>query len=469
MTTDNTLYVEGQLVAKDITIRTYFPLDDDQLVIDLDKYYDGLCCFEVVAVESRKSEKTEGIFITYDKRRIVYEVQEDHVSEWKEEGATDVVRYVIRDINTDKSSTGKITIERLEDSIFKAKDVHVDVSVDHFNAHDWLEVEPLQIDLSWINKQTNVKVVEFGDYNERILKSVGINIDKQSELVFEFARECVNVVPCRTTEVEYAIEAEIDGKLSVSKASVIFHFQCRDFYAQVIRIVVSDPVPLNEYINIRTYNPNFASISLLSVETDTPAERGTVIPMLPTIGVTYNFNQGSGYWNVDGVQDVLLYAIKNNLTGQKAKGYIIIEKQGNTSGSGSGSGIGISSGSTVYLENSPMNTLSLTNISSLGGSYVADLSNLSGVIIQGMPGGHSLGGGRVSLTQVATYAATAIWMMKFQPSPAMPPRLNAVAEVTDLRIFFSVPIGSIPVVGWMVNVQNANPSIPSDKSYITFI
>jgi len=343
MTKDPTLYTEeGQLVAKDITIRTYFPLDNDQLVIDLDKYYDGLCCFEVVAVESRKSGKTKGIFITYDKRRIIYKACDtehsgpDEFELWSQVGATDTIRYVVKDVNTGQTSTGTIVIERIEHGTFKAADLCVSFPVDTFNMEGWFGFPRLQMDLAWVNKQDSVRIVEVGDYNEKIFRSVAINIDKQSELVVDFATECMNLNVGRTTEIEYAIEAEVNGEKSISKAKVIFTFFTRTFHAEYIEVSVESPTPSEKYINVLDYNPTFANVGLLDVDVNTPSARGSVFIDHAMSRVRYEFNHGSGYWDNPEAVDVLRYRLINHNSGQEACNYIILEK--NKGGSGSGSG-----------------------------------------------------------------------------------------------------------------------------------
>jgi len=477
MITDETLYEEGQLVAKDITIKSYFPLEKGQLVIDLDVYYDGLCCFEVVAVESRMSMKTEGIFITYDKRRIIYKTFDaekawtDEFELWSNVGATDTVQYVIRDVNTGQTSTGSIIIERIEHGAFKAQDVCVSIPVDSFSMEGWFGFPPMQMDLAWVNKQDSVKIIEVGDYNEKIFKSVAINIDKQSELVVEFASGCTNFNVGRTTEIEYAIEAEVNGEKSVSKAKVIFDFFTKSFQAEFIELSVGNPTPSDQYINVLDYNQTFANVGLLDVDTNTPSERGTVFIDHPMNTVRYQFNLESGYWDNPEAADMIQYKLINHNSGQEACSYITLEKKEADSGSGSGSGV--ASSNTYFVESSPANLLSIGNIMPLPepDSLEADFYSLSNILLEGVVGENQLSGGRVhaqligrDATDTFDIGVLTLLNAPSDTSAAGVTLLNDVAPVVYMRLFAQV--SSEPEENWSVQLLAFNPLSPSERSEI---
>lgn len=465
-------------MAKDITIKSYFPLEKGQIVIDLDVYYDGLCCFEVVAVESRMSMKTEGVFITYDKRRIIYKTFDsekawtDEFELWSNEGATDTVRYVIRDVNTGQTSTGNIFIERIEHGAFKAQDVCVSIPVDNFNMDGWFGFPPLQMDLAWVNKQASVRIIEVGDYNEKIFKSVAINIDKQSELVVEFATGCTNFNVGRTTEIEYAIEAEVDGEKSVSKAKVVFDFFTKSFHAEFIELSVNNPTPPDQYINVLDYNQTFANIGLLDVDTNTPSERGSVFIDHPMNTVRYQFNLESGYWDNPKAADMIQYKLINHNSGQEACSYIILEKKE----AGSGSGSGVAPSTTYLVESSPVNTLSLSNIMiGAPGNWDADFYTLFGINLEGVVGENQLSGGRVhiELLDIGAPGMLDIGVLTLAtsvPSDTSTPGntiLNAVAQVVSMRLFFQTAssVGTL----WPIELLASNPLSPSERSEITVL
>ena len=202
---------------------------------------------------------------------------------------------------------------------------------------------------------------------------MAINIDKQSELVVEFASGCTNFNVGRTTEIEYAIEAEVNGEKSVSKAKVIFDFFTKSFQAEFIELSVGNPTPSDQYINVLDYNQTFANVGLLDVDTNTPSERGTVFIDHPMNTVRYQFNLESGYWDNPEAADMIQYKLINHNSGQEACSYITLEKRSEGSGSGSGSGSGIASGDTAYLESTEANMLSINNILTAA-SYEADLT-----------------------------------------------------------------------------------------------
>jgi hypothetical protein len=326
MTTDPTLYdEEGRLQAKDIEVTTYHPSGDGRLVIDLNLYYDGLCCYELVAVESRRSAMSDGVFITPDRRRVVYELHGEP-EHWSKEGAMDRVRYVLLDHATGQTAVGHITIRRIEHGAFSAKDVHLTIPLGGDGDDRWPRIEPLRLDLALVNKLPGVRIVELGDFDSRIFSSVGINADRQSELVFEAADKCPQICGGRTTEVEYAIEAEVDGVVTVSKAKVIFRFADALFYAEFIEVELPFPLPASVVIDLAGHNGNFAHTELTAVDTSTPAGRGSVTAGPGAMEVTYAPNPHSGYWDDPDAADMLPYTLTNLHTGQTASSYIVVRR-----------------------------------------------------------------------------------------------------------------------------------------------
>ena len=79
--------------AVDFTVTFYHPVENDELVIDIKPYYPELCCFEIIAVENRETEKVKEVFVSQNKSKVIYKPQE--YGYWQQEGAFDIVTYVI--------------------------------------------------------------------------------------------------------------------------------------------------------------------------------------------------------------------------------------------------------------------------------------------------------------------------------------------------------------------------------------
>jgi len=166
---------------------------------------------------------------------------------------------------------------------------------------------------------------------------------------------------------------------------------------------------------------------------------------------------------------IIFYTLYNHNSGQEACSYITLEKRSEGSGSGSGSGSGIASGDTAYLESTEANMLSINNILTAA-SYEADLTGLSTLELEGIPGVHSLAGGRISLNSMGLHPfdpSSDVWVMEVIPSPSTR-LLNGTAVVTYFRVYFLVSLGSIPMPTWSINVLPNNPFMPDNRSLINF-
>lgn len=108
------------LEAVNVTITVYYPLPEE-LVIDMNHYYPDLCCFEIIAVESRDNSKSESVLIALHKTSIIYKADDSEV--WEDVDAYDIIQYVIKDINTGQTAIGEITIQRIENPEFVLEDL----------------------------------------------------------------------------------------------------------------------------------------------------------------------------------------------------------------------------------------------------------------------------------------------------------------------------------------------------------
>lgn len=330
MDTDNSAMVtnsESNLEAVDFTVTFYYPVENDELVIDLKPYYPNRCCFEVIAIENRETEKAKEVFVSQNRTEVVYELQD--YGYWHQTEAFDIVTYVIKDLDTDETAIGKITIQRIEQGAFQAKDVELTFTNEDLN---WETDEPLEIPLRFLNKQDGLKLVEVGAYDKKLIKHIAFSPEDESEMLIYVETKCSPWLGGVSTEFDYAVQATIDGEQTVSKAKFKLRAVDAAFYAEMVEIEVSEPIPSSIYIDIREHNRNFAEISLIDVETDTPSERGIVYFDQGGLGVTYVFNTTSGYWDSEDSTDILPYRLRNHVTGQEAVGYILIEKEENDSG-----------------------------------------------------------------------------------------------------------------------------------------
>ena len=312
--------------AVDFTVTFYHPVENDELVIDIKPYYPELCCFEIIAVENRETEKVKEVFVSQNKSKVIYKPQE--YGYWQQEGAFDIVTYVIKNVETEETAIGEITIQRIEQGGFQAKDVEITFTSERLN---WETDEPLEIPLRFLNKQDGIKVIEIGTYDKKLIKHIAFSPEDESKILLYIETKCSPWLGGVSTEFDYAVQALVDGEETVSKAKFKLRAVDGAFYAEMAEIDITEPIPSSIYIDIREHNRNFAEISLIDVETDTPTDRGIVYFDQGGLGVTYAFNTESGFWDNKDAGDVLQYRLRNNVTGQEAVGYILIEKEENDS------------------------------------------------------------------------------------------------------------------------------------------
>jgi hypothetical protein len=395
------------------------------ITIDLAPYYNELCCFEVIAVQSADTKKQNGVFITEDKNGVIYK-PDTAKGYWQTPDDYDVIEYCIRDIGSGQTAVAKITIQVIEKGLFDAVDICYNIPYEELKeVYD----EPGSIDLGLINKFEDVQLVQLGPYNTKLIKHIGFDPTSPSSFIGLPNLQCNNWHPGKRTEVEYAISALVDGEYSISKAKLIITCIGNLFHAENIEIEVNEPLPAFVMINVRNSNPLFAQIAVDSVGS-TPTQRGT-IQVMPPLNVRYNFNFSSGFWNTAEAQDVFRYTLYNSTTGKKACAYINIKKIANSpSGSGSGSGGGSGNFETI--------TSGSLNLAPLGGNIYHGVGSLNTATYIAGPfsgtveyKGMSAAGQRFDILS-GTFAGFTIFSGKIYST--MPP--GGTAPVTSGEIYY---------------------------------
>ncbi|MCF8256993.1 MAG: hypothetical protein K9J06_05545 [Flavobacteriales bacterium] len=310
--------------------------EKQELHIDLRPYFPEACCFEVVAVQSLRWHRSRGTFIDNDRCGLTYIFSnEDH--HWDDEDASDTLEYVVREHGTGHTASGIITVQCIAPAHFEAVDIHYMIALEDMMPNG-RRPRPIEMSLGLVNKFDEVEVVEVGIYDRKLFSSIRFDADMSDTLIFDIETACSPWYSEKRTELEYAIRAFVDGEYGIAKGKITFEVYSRGFYAEMIHMEMSDPLPSEKLIDVRKHNPNFANISLIDVG-DTVTVRGAV-NHVGGFMVQYVPNGPSGFWDDANTLDAVSYTLRNDITGQEASNYIILKKSAPTVISGGGSGHG---------------------------------------------------------------------------------------------------------------------------------
>lgn len=268
--------------------------------VDLRPYFPDVCCFEAVAVQSMRTRQGHGALIAPGRTAIVYLMDTDD-GHWQDEEASDTLEYVVRDKATGQTAMGSITVQRIPPVHFEAEDIHLMLPLDDMAGHG--RPGPWELPLGLLNKFEEVRAVEVGTFDTRLIHSIGFVNGSPDAIVVALNPGCGAWHPGQRTSFDYAITAVAGGEEATAKGRITFEGFARAFWAESVEVEMEWPLPAEVVIDLAEHNGNFAEVSVDSVGT-TVALRGQVGHIGGT-EVTYTPNPHSGYWDSPDAADMV--------------------------------------------------------------------------------------------------------------------------------------------------------------------
>jgi hypothetical protein len=372
--------------AEIVAGETVKELNPQEVVVDVEKYYGKNCCIRVIGVESKLKDGRLAVDISPDGKKVIYEG--DMSSELWTCHEKDSFEYCVEDTHTGEKATATITLSGVKpNDEFKAADICVEI--------DGMDSSLLRLRTGVVNKYNDVSVVSFGAYDEGLIENVAVDPLDDSMLLIKLNRDCSAWEKVSTsTTFSYTIASsefvgeKAFGCITVQKS--IHHYPAID-----IVIEVTEPLPdtilidVAEHYRDRGYSGELEVVGFADVDED----RGVPSILDGAETIYYTFNKESGFWDGNEVTDVFKYTKEADTDTDdtyRASAYVIIKKcVEETSGSGSESGsIG---GSSYYLEDSNA-TINLSGVIAGEGT----INQISGIVLENIPGTHVLDGPVVS-------------------------------------------------------------------------